>query len=1041
MDDQLIKDLIRALKDVSSRGRRPFGPEGNDAQGYRDGWGERSEASVKDKIRSFNEQVEKSNKTLKDIRETQAKFGKTMLEGIPVFGKFIKKTNETTRIIEESVQGQSKAYKQSSEAAQEFADSMGINSKKFNKVTEKFGEIYESTDKISKLSKQKEEAEQEALKLVQKAGIKNLKEFSNVSDLIGALQDKLQKAKDQKKSTEPYKEALDALKKLEDIPEHIKEEIKKAKETLEDKSFQKEMENNPKTRKMFSEMRATLEGDDIDEIIERLGGLDKVKDYLAGLYNTANIIQGQDQKFSKELKDQFKDLGKNLGKAVALGLGEALMKEAQMPFTRQRLTGRPQAYSARLQAVNMGMSETDLLTSMSENRYLFRRISRESGLGEGAGDMLRSGNLNELRKLSYEMGFIGKEALDNLVKVSENLRVIGVDLSKANIAGNMEFIRDTFKDIGLTQEQMAQFVGEMSREGRMATRISGQDSRFANLEAIQEEIEFRGKLARVLNQELDLQKKRVRHLAESAYGDPVQAIERAISAKMLAGKVGMSNRQRDLIFELEKTGGAGMSDEARREAEIATQVMRLRTGRSLVEAAKGDNMGDRAVITRMAQGFGQFTGTEAVEAYERKRGAGEEITVEAVREASMANTEEAAGAVGGLATKLGEGLDLVKGTLSSAIGNSAGAIVSAIGKNTVSIVSAILGARRIRAIAGGAGRAISRGARGARRGARRGLGAARRFGGSTVGKSLGIGIGASMANSALQNATEGTEHEQVAGIGSAALTGATYGAFLGPKGALVGAGVGTALGGLRYLLRDRDKEARHSLSRDLGNFYGVTEGPQEFDRDKVMESMDLKKKIVQEEMKQRMSSEFDIDSFKRKKLMEGRVRELDSEQTAGMFSIAGNLSRLDSLDKSIKTAKRGRGPMFSGGTVTEEDRRTIALSEKLKKDTISELSGDITAMVSSGDYKKVSSDRAIQSMIDVLKKDEVKDSEQEKIFSDLREWMEMSEKQRKEHIEATKEGNEKQVRASKDISELMETNNLDQKLAGAVTSTYNRIFA
>jgi hypothetical protein len=974
MDERkLLHDILNELRQANGRdGSRRFGPDRTDPREglHRDGEGMPNDPieAMRKRIENFNKKVDQGHKTLTDLNNSQKKVFKTMLEGVPVLGKLFKATKKTADKIEEYSVGQSEAYKRSIKATNEYATSAGANAKELKQLQEKLHETYESSQRLTKLSKDKETIEREIVKSLSSFNVKSLKiadDFSDIDQTISAIRKRLKKEDDPEK-VKNLENAIEKLGVLNEIPD----EVDKLKKSLSDVDFAKLLEKNPEFKKIFKPILDALEKGHSGEVAKNIGELKDTEEALLGVMDGLNLTIQYWIGTQEQLQREFKVSIRNLGKAISAALGEAIVKESMMVMTRQRLTGAPMGYAARLRAAEMGMSETDALTSLAENRYLFRRIGQEGGM-RGAGELLQTGQLNELRMLSREMGLVGKEALDNLVQVSTDLRVIGADLTKINISDSVRFIRDSFKDLGLTQEQMRQFFGEMSREGMLATMAAGPSARFANLEAIQQEIKFRGELARVLNQELDIQKKRVQEMSQAAYGSPAEAIRKSIGVEILAQTTGMSAGDQALLGEYMRTGGRSMNAEQKRRAMFAREQLGLNVGHRLDVAAQEDRIGERAFLTQI-MGMGGIDAMEAVQAYQRNRGR----TVGGI---GLARTDEPAYETNELLNKAVSVFEYGQGALKSAIGNSTAAIVGTLWAITPLIIASNL--------AGARGMGMGATLKGMGKGALRNAGNIAKFSGRATGVGAGIyGLG-KMAT--------GSRFSTGEAIATGAGIGATIGSFVPIPivGTLAGAAIGGAVGWGASKLQgesQKDRMARYlAMSDTLGGGKGLSSEQQQ----KVLQ--------LENEIQEAWMSN---DTTTLNKKMKEREMIQTSPEVAGL---AMNLMRIRDLRQQ------------DGGKLERLDR-TNPLGGRAKRVIDPELerqtSLQIVEAVESGAYKGLG-EESIRTMINELINNEIEEDKEDKLIEVLEESLkalkEVDEKALKEIIE----GNELRKKHYGELSE------------------------
>lgn len=1010
-DRRLIQDLIDALKGAS-RGNMSYFAGGRNDQRMefaKDGSGSSDPVeNMQKKVEEFNKRIEESNKSFRELEKNQKNVFKGMISGVPVLKDFVKATQASTNKINELTRGQSKAYSESAQAVSDFADKAGASAKELGTVNNTLSQVYDAGLKLSKVSKERHQIEVGIYKSFKNTALETKKlegNLSNTSELIEKTKDRINSLGSSKKDVKEKKKLEAALEKLEQL-DVIPKQFDELKKIMSDPKLKDVLANNPELKKLFGKtLKAVESADTPDELIDQMDKLEDVLDSLRGSLEAKAAKNEQQTRKQVDALNNLNDSLQNLGKAISAALGEAIVKESMMLMTRQRLTGAPMAYAAREQALRMGMSETDALTSLTENRYLMRMIARDTGMATGAGELLQSGQLNELRVLSREMGLLGKDALDNLVRVSNDLRVIGAHLSERNISGMIGFVRDSFKDLGLTQEQMRQFFGEMSREGMLRTMVAGPDARFASIEAIQQEVKFRGQLARTLNQELDIQKKRVQQLTKLAYGDPGEALRQSIGVQILAKNTGMSQADAQLLAEFTRTGGKSknLTQQEKDRAKILSEELDRRIGKSLDIAATEDSIGQRGFLTQMIR-VGGRDAEQAVEAFTRAGGVYEGMTVDEVVAHVLANTDrEANEEIPGVLDRLATAFEFGQGVLKSAIGASTTAIVGAISGWGANIVAANLaGARGI-----GMGAALRGMGRGAGRGAKNAVT-------GKWGRRIGGGVGLGIAGSMTRGMTQGTKYESAGGIGSSALTGAAIGSVLGVKGAAVGGVLGGAYGIATELFRDRQTEGAEEIESALGPGYGGSK----------VELTGEKRN----EIKQAIRSG---EHQKAKQLMAEGLRSQESVKTRGLTE---NFKRWRSQLNVKDSMERVAGQ--SHGSLAESYREQAATAGVTADKLMAEMSGDVTSLIESGDYREIISDEGVGFLKDILEEDDVENTKQEELFRKINEWLELDAEERKEQTEAIKEGNKQDARHYGEMSEGQIEATIDRELAGVRERLY-----
>lgn len=976
---QLFKELSKHARNEGS-----FAPiRGEQTQFVRDGDG----AGRVNEVQRVEEQTAKVRKSMEDLQKGQKKLFKSMLDGVPAVGKFYQAFNKGTRSVEEYSKGQSEAYKRSAEATSKFVSKVGQNSQDLDKYHKTLGTVYEATDKLARSSQKRVDLENKILSSIQETslqGRKIAKDYRNVEKLISDAEKKLEKSSDPAERSN-LKTAIEGLQELKDVPDAIKE----LRNVVNDRNLKKEMAGAPvEIRSRYEKMQKTLEellkretpgGGRVaatpDEIIAAISDLDEVVDEYRGSVDALNVNMHESAKMIRASNEKLRESMENLGKALGAAIGEAFFNETRMLLTRQRLTGAPLAYAERSQALAMGMSETDTLTAVAENRFLLRRMADQTGMATGAGDLLRSGGLNRLQDLSYEMGLMGKEALENLLKVSDDLRVVGVDLNKANMASAVGFIRDTFKDLGVTQEQMRQFFGEMTTEGMLGTMAAG-DARIATLEAMQEEVKFRGQLARVLNQELEIQKKRVQQLTQLAYGDPAAALRQSVFTEILAGETGMSQQETLLMGEFVRTGGRGMGEGRRQQAANVFEEMNRKIGGLADQFARTDDFGGRAVLSQLVSGS-PFEMMDAVDAYIRRGGDTSGTSLSQIR---GYGTEEPAM----------ETNELLRTGIRTAEGIQ-GAIHSAIGKSTVAIVSAI-GSLAASMAMGGLGGAMARGGtRGLGRKAK-GLGkAALRFG--KVATPLGLGTLAisqlAPSGSAIGSTATG------AGIG------ATIGSVVPGIGTAIGAGVG-GLAGMGYGMYEGEKgRAIDTLVADQ-----ATGG---FGRETVPH-ISKERRVLMEE--------------RRKAVIEGDREKLDEIERTLTFGKGTEKTR--SMMSNIHVLRDKQKENATGfGIFGRYDEAGLKEQERIE----TEIGRDITNFMETGEYKKVGDVDTLNKLVETLKKDIDVESEDD-FKQQLLERIDFIKNASADELDLLKEQTEDQKQRYSDMSEKQIREHLENKISG-----------
>jgi len=836
----LFQKMIRKLDKIADSGSSSFASYGGDSQFVRDGNTSHDPITA---VRSTTREMDNFRDSIRNVMDINKKIFKSMLDGIPVYGKYNKAVRDATEEIKKQSKGQSDAFKKSAHAMNEFVSNVGANSKSFEKVTNTMAKVYDSTNKLKDLTKKRTALESEINSSLKRLGVRQEKidsEYRDIPKVLKNVKERI-KAETDKGTKRELEQTKKKLEKLNEIPEAVAQ----LSAVMNDNQLKKLAEKHPELKSILDPLFKRLDtllrveelgykrSTSIDELESKLEDSTESNDGLKGALSSSTTWM---QKLGKMFDERSRDLERalnNLRKSLGAALGESISKEANLLMIRQRFTGNTNEYSARIPALTMGMSEADLLGSVAENRNVIRRIAQDSGMAGGAGELLHSNQLRELQRLSREMGYMGKDGLDNIIKISDNLRVLGVNLDPKNIKDSVEFYRDTFKDLGITQEQMRRFFADMSSEGMLRVLSAGEDARLASIESMQDEVEFRGKLARVLNQELEIQQKRVRELAGLAYGGPGEAIKRSIGVQILAEQAGMDQSTVRLLGEQTRTGGVSLSGEERQAA--ATNYNRLvgDIGGLLHDAVRADDTGMRAMLTQV-MGMAGVEGRDAVEAYIRRGGDLGELSVEDVLSSARAETERTASEVGKWGHATVTTLEHMQGALQSSIGKAAGGIISAIWEAVGVGISAGLASRIARhgSIIGG---------RGTRSFGRRAMG----IGGKILRGGGPVALAGIAASSLAPEGPQGDLLRTGGNTVSGAGTGALLGSAIAPG---LGTVIGAALGGLvsggltinANRKRGEERRRQQLMTRAvshmaMGNF-GAEQTPELTEREKQLRS-------------------------------------------------------------------------------------------------------------------------------------------------------------------------------------------------------------
>lgn len=1023
-DAELLANAIHNKFGRYSGMNNPFSGTDSDSGFVRDG------SSKQYSTEKVEEELKRFRKTLEDTRTANKRAWKSMLEGIPIYGKFQKVIKSSTDKVEEYSKGQSESFRRSAAAVSSFVHRVGANSTEVDRVTKTLARVQDAAKTLEETAKKRESLGKEIVDLLEKTSLKGRKVATNYQNVGNILADARKKLED---DSTPKKEKADLavlvanLKELKQIPDSISE----LRAVYKDKKLRADATKNPELKSIYDEIFSKLESllkeggsgkDDrrrakkIGDLLNQLDELSEVSETLAGAMfgNKVSLEDWGNKKLEsdRKLRESMDNLSKSVG---AAGL-EAFGKEAKMFMTRQRLTGATQAYSLRDEAIVMGISESAALTTLTENRNIIRRMAQDTGDFEGpggAGRFVESGGLNQMQRYSREMGLMGQEALDNIIKISDDLRVTGLRSTRQNMRGSVDFFRDTFKDLGLTQQGMRDFYAEMSTGGLLRATLADENARLASLEAMQNEVEFRGKLARVLNQELEIQQKRVRELSKLAYGDPAAALKQSFGVEIMARQAGMTQQQAQLLGEQTRTGGASLSKEERQNAATLHGILVGDIGKMLVDAAKGDQLGQRMVLTKFME-MASIDALQAVEAYVRRQTEnGEEIdnlTIENIMKSERATTGRGASELGQVAHTIATTIETAQGVLSSAIGNSTLAIVAAIREAAgAAIMGGVSGSMmkdgRVARLIKGSGRLGARALPG-----------------------IGAVAGAAMTAGSISQA--GTAGGSMIGSGlSGAVTGASLGSIIPVVGTALGAGIGAVGGvGLHYLTASSRKKNKEKdiqiLQADI-----ATGG---FGANTTPEFMKARSEKMQKQ-----------DAMIRKAVEEGDVETLQrisferkfGEDAIEARSIMGNITAVGELEKEAKDASmKARSGTSMDQEQIERRNQAIRVMEQTKEET----KADLQQYFSEGRHKKIDDTGTLNQLIEFLNKEVDIEGEEEYKQQMLATLKGIEEKERL-NLEVAKDEQQNNMKRFNDMSANEIRTNLENMLAGRASGARNRL--
>jgi len=1009
--NELARELVRAMREELNNNSTFSSNTGSGYNFVRDDDARRSNRP-ENTLDRVTDQLDKLNKTIIEARGINKKVFKSMLDGIPIYAKYSKAVQDITETVENQSRGQSEAFRKSAHAMSEFTANVGVNSKSFEKVSTTMAKVHDSTKTLEDLAKKREALENNINSSLKKLGITRNEldsEYRNLPNIIEEVNEKIKKTGDSNQKEHLIK-TRQQLENLNEIPKAIEA----LTDVMNDTQLRELSVKHPELKPLLDEILGRLEEvlkteesgstrrASIDEISERIDENTETNESLKGALQTSSTwMEKLGNVFSKNVKDLQHAL-ENFTKSIGAAIGEGVSKELSLVMVRQRFTGSDSAfrgYSARTAALPMGMSEADLLSSVAENRNVIRRMAQDSGAASGAGALVQDGGLREFQKLSREMGLMGKEGLDNILQVSDNIRVLGLRLDRANIADSVEFFRDTFKDLAITQEQMRRFFADMSSEGMLRALSAGEDARLASLESIQNEVEFRGKLARVLNQELELQKKRVRELSGLAYGGPGEAIKRSVGVQILAEQAGMDPETVRLLGEQTRTGGVSLNEEERQRAATKYAELIGDTGGALHRAVGQDQTGIRAMLTQIMDMAG-VDGRAAVEEYIRRGGDIGDLEPEDIVGSPRTQTERVASEVSKWGHATVSTLETMQGVLNTSIGKSTGAIVAALGQYAMA------------GLAGGMGGRL------ARRGT---AGMGKRF----LGRAGGIGVGALATGTGMYlgaDAERGSGMDTASGMLTGAGAGLMLGSYAGVPGAIAGTLGGAALGGITSVFQNmrREREIDRAVGlMAMGNF-GAESSP-EFEQ--------KKNELIQEHRNAYIEGD-------EEKMIEIEEKIKSVQDSPQVNSLMQNINRLDDKNERMELAMATNRAKLNKTVVGGLPRYSLVEPDdsELKK----EIGKDISNFVESEEFKKITTETPLNDMIRVLKED-IDIENEEKIMDKLLKRVDYIANLSDERKKLLQEGNQDRRKQFENMSETEIREALENALTGKRASAENAI--
>ena len=504
---------------------------------------------IESEMMGFNEVVERGRKMLEGESKKIDSFFKGVGRSLPLIKTFADALKKNNTTLNKSIQDQSEKYKQSARAMDGFVKSVGANNKKVSDLNVVLDKAEDAAKKLQQKVQKRAESEQKVTEIaadVLKKEIKIKKDFSNLEVVYRDISRAMKKAKKEyesadrkdgrdaaQKKLDKLSEAMSHLQNLKDIPETSKELREVAKQI--DLSNIKDQD--------LKEVLEKIKKDSTGNTQTTVARLSDVSERLKGLNTGLKVAVGTQTSKMYDIISKTNSTIEELGRVLVAGFGEAATKQFNMVQTRQMRAGGQ--FQQIIPALTMGMSEADLLRTQDENRFLIRRMALAAGNEEGAANFIGSGEFREIQDLGEELGLIGIESADMMLKIAENLRVVGITATRDSLEQTVKFIKESHKEFGITQKQMVDSFRNMTDQGLMAMRFRGDG--MDPEEAMQNEVEARMRLARVLNQDIAIQEKRVRQMASLLTGDPVETFRKAMMTRILATNMGFDEEEASLL--------------------------------------------------------------------------------------------------------------------------------------------------------------------------------------------------------------------------------------------------------------------------------------------------------------------------------------------------------------------------------------------------------------------------------------------------------------------------------------------------------------
>lgn len=643
----------------------------------------------------------------------------------------IKETKKSTEELNKSIENQSESYKKSAVAMSKFVEGAGVNSKKVFELSQSLDKVEESAKKLQQKIESRSKSEEKLSKVTKDilgSEIKIREDFKNLDDSFKTVKSAIAKTTAElesksksgatqetsklEKQLEDLNEALGSLEALKDI----KQSTVELRKSINDIDLSQVKDSD--VEEVLQELKKDARSQNAN-LIKKLGS---VQDRLAGAQKGAQITTtGELRKLSGQMRANNAALSQ-LGRVLIAGSAEMGRREVSMVQTRQARVGGQ--FLSQIPAAMMGMSESDLMRVQDERRFLMRRMALASGEEGGGAAFVASGEFREIQNLGKILGLVGVEAAETMMDVAESLRVLGLDSTKEVLEATTQFIKDSHIQFGLTQDQMIKSFSEMTEGGLLALRVRGETDEEIR-EAMQDEVAFRMRLARALNQSIEIQERHNRQHAAELMGDPVELFRRSIFESIAAQQIGLSQEDVDLVQRFRM--GEDMSSEERQRAIELRNLIRTGTADERLSAQLGGDFGTMAVMDRFMRGAG-IDVDEATRELQMLRGADE----------AAAETQRPARELHAFAEAVMRATEMLRGfSASSGAGLLGGAL--SVGADLAMIRMALGRSRLGRAIDRGAGRvagAVSGAVRGGAGMIGRGYGATRSFVTGTGGRML-----------------------------------------------------------------------------------------------------------------------------------------------------------------------------------------------------------------------------------------------------------------------------------------------------------------